>query len=298
MIYIPILARNLLWPLNNINNPHDNDVLCGRRSQNHPGNDYYRSMISSNKYRYLSSNKRGKREIALELVSIIYTMDPPGRFLEKNELNQTYDDIGEERAVVKVSQALREGAPNIRKQIAADRMIREQAKSFYPNGGLVYSGSHDSEESYIAIPEAARRHRKIASSGNTIGNRSYIYPGNGINWPVMPPSLSPVQHNPCHQPQYLNGYYHQQFYNGYHSGHPPPGSHYHHPLQPNLPSVGEYAHPNNYCTKHACANQHCEFMRSNLPMKSTNDIPKNVKSSYQPSPSSSDPQSNFSKIFF
>jgi len=258
MIYIPILARNLLWPLNNINNPHDNDVLCGRGggSQNHPGNDYYRNMISSNKYRYLSSNKLGKRGIALELVSVIYTMDPPGRFLEKNELNQTYDDIGEERAVVKVSQALREGAPNIRKQIAADRTAREQAALFYPNGGLVYSGSHDSEESYIDSPEAARRHRKVASSGNTIGNRGYIYPGNGINWPVVPPSLSPVQHNPYHQPQYLNGYYHQQFYNGYHSEHPPLGSHYHHPLEPNLPSVGKYAHPINYCTKHACANQH------------------------------------------
>mmetsp|Transcript_35283 Transcript_35283/g.81719 ORF Transcript_35283/g.81719 Transcript_35283/m.81719 type:complete len:609 (-) Transcript_35283:552-2378(-) len=121
--YIPTLSRTNEWPLREIKTPHVNDVLCGRGggTNTHHGNSQYRQIVKQNQYRYLSSNKRGKPIIARELVSMIYNMNPPGRFLEKNQNKNAYDDIGEERAILKMGQALREGAPEIRKQILADR---------------------------------------------------------------------------------------------------------------------------------------------------------------------------------
>ena len=43
-----------------------------------------------------------------------------GRFLEYDEQTRTYRDIGDKRACMKTSQALREGLPTIRKQIYSD----------------------------------------------------------------------------------------------------------------------------------------------------------------------------------
>jgi len=197
MSYIPALARNPIWPLNNIESPHINDILCGRGggSQNHPGNDYYRRMISSSKYWYLSSNKREKREIALELVSRIYTLNPPGRFLEKNECTLRYNDIGEERAVAKVSQALREGAPNIRKRIEIESMHRQHTSFHCPNDSLFYSSIHNSTNSYISNPAGIRCNGMVANGRYDfeIQDRSPHLPGNGRDWAVLPPSPSSVR---------------------------------------------------------------------------------------------------------
>jgi len=245
MSYIPVLVRNPIWPQNNIESPNINDILCGRGggSQNHSGNDYYRRMISFSKYRYLSSNKREKREIALELVSRIYTLDPPGRFLEKNESDTRYNDIGEERAVVKVSQALREGAPDIRKKIAADLMARQHTSYPYPNSGLVYSSFYNSVEFYMKNPEAFCCHGMVASSRYNFENRSSLLPGNGQNWAILPPSSSQV-----HPLNWNN--YHKNNCNSCYPGYLTNGSTHNHPLQYKSSFVGNHAFPTNNGTDH------------------------------------------------
>ena len=47
-------------------------------------------------------------------------MDPPGRFLEKNPSTGLWKDIGDRKAIEKTSQALRDGAAALRKQLSED----------------------------------------------------------------------------------------------------------------------------------------------------------------------------------
>ena len=47
-------------------------------------------------------------------------MVPPGRFLEKNAVTCLWSDIGDRKAIEKTSQALRDGAADLRKQLSAD----------------------------------------------------------------------------------------------------------------------------------------------------------------------------------
>mmetsp|Transcript_22055 Transcript_22055/g.50359 ORF Transcript_22055/g.50359 Transcript_22055/m.50359 type:complete len:348 (+) Transcript_22055:298-1341(+) len=207
------LNRNPDWPLVDIETPHANDVLCGRGggTNAHPGNEQYRKLVHRNKVRYLSSSKRGKPKIARELVKIFYGMDPPTRFLEKNEVTDIYDDIGEERAIQKVSQALREGAPAIRKQIKAARASgnTEAAKAEVPFPAVVVSPySRDSEDSYAdtldhsspGSGDRERNHQRTLSSGACSSGSDYDESNNSSEVSVVLPLRGVVQISPSEMP--------------------------------------------------------------------------------------------------
>ena len=68
----------------------------------------------------MTSTKRQKMSISRSVVEAVRSMDPPGRFLEKNAVTGLYSDIGERKAIEKTSQALRDGAAKLRKQLSAD----------------------------------------------------------------------------------------------------------------------------------------------------------------------------------
>ena len=104
--------------------PHANDVLCGRGGSinNHIGNENYRIIVNRKKRVYLTARfKREKRLIAASIVQEVRSLDPPGRFLARDSRNGTWYDIGDLKARDKTSQALREGAPEIRKEMEDDR---------------------------------------------------------------------------------------------------------------------------------------------------------------------------------
>jgi hypothetical protein len=108
----------------------DNDVLCGRGGSinSHPGNEAYRKLVEKRKRVYLTARfKREKRLIANSIVSEIRNQDPPGRFLSKNPATGKWEDIGDEKARDKTSQALRENAPTIRAEIETE--INEQRQA-------------------------------------------------------------------------------------------------------------------------------------------------------------------------
>ena len=58
--------------------------------------------------------------ISRSIVAAVRSLDPPGRFLEKNPQTGLWSDIGHKKAVEKTSQALRDGAASLRKQLSAD----------------------------------------------------------------------------------------------------------------------------------------------------------------------------------
>jgi len=108
--------------LYDIEKPHNNDVLCGRgvTTNRHPGNEKFRALVGLNKELYVTSTKRQKMAISRSIVEAVRCMNPPGRFLEKSPDTGLYSDIGDKKAIEKTSQALRDGAASLRKQLSED----------------------------------------------------------------------------------------------------------------------------------------------------------------------------------
>ena len=91
------------------------DVLCGRggESNHHPGNQAYRRLVKAFQPLYIASKRRFKPKIS---ECIVYTIRQyGGRFLRRSDPRRSvFDDVGNTKAREKTSQALREGAPELR----------------------------------------------------------------------------------------------------------------------------------------------------------------------------------------
>ena len=125
--------------------PTDYDVLGGRggRTFSHPGNENYRQIIFQNKVkvksvwlkrfncpsynryfklfqeRYVLCRKKDKVEVSREIVNSLKNRNPPSRFLEYNLETNQWEELPNDKAIAKVSQALREGQKDIRKSLEA-----------------------------------------------------------------------------------------------------------------------------------------------------------------------------------
>ena len=106
------------WPMNNIKEPHENDVMYGRGggTNHHKGNKKYRKMVEDRKLEYVNSKRLDKPLVSLEIIRIWRSQLPTGRFLKQSDKTGLWDDVGDKKAREKTSQALREKAPQIRKQ--------------------------------------------------------------------------------------------------------------------------------------------------------------------------------------
>lgn len=96
---------------------NENDVLSGRGggTNQHDGNCYFRALINKNREQYLRAKKNDKPIISLSIVSTIRQRN--GRFLKNDEETGLWFEIGDDAAREKTSQALRQRAPEYRKQL-------------------------------------------------------------------------------------------------------------------------------------------------------------------------------------
>jgi len=110
------------WPLKNIKEPHENDVMYGRGggTNHHPGNKRYRKNVEDRKVEYVNCKRLDKPLVALEIIREWRSQIPPGRFLKLDEKTGLWNDVGDKKAREKTSQALREKAPMIKKQLGED----------------------------------------------------------------------------------------------------------------------------------------------------------------------------------
>ena len=99
---------------------HPTTVLNGRggATNSYVGNISFRKLVKQYKSDYLKAKKRDKPKVAKRVVEKI--RETGGRFLERYKMTNgiLWVDIGDERAKEKASQALREGAPEIRRRKA------------------------------------------------------------------------------------------------------------------------------------------------------------------------------------
>ena len=92
----------------------EDDVLCGRggETNHHPGNIRYRGLVKKYQLLYLKAKRRDKPKIARLIVDTVRSRH--GRFLKKEAGSNSWRDVGNNKAREKTSQALREGAPELR----------------------------------------------------------------------------------------------------------------------------------------------------------------------------------------
>ena len=97
--------------------PTNNDVLNGRGKSTYAwqGNVHYRDLIQHYKLDYIVATPDEQKNIARCIITTIRGLT--GRFLEIDKGSGTWCDIGDEKALFKVRQALREGAPELREQL-------------------------------------------------------------------------------------------------------------------------------------------------------------------------------------
>mmetsp|Transcript_10063 Transcript_10063/g.18346 ORF Transcript_10063/g.18346 Transcript_10063/m.18346 type:complete len:372 (+) Transcript_10063:138-1253(+) len=110
--------------------PHD--VLCGRgmNTSLHPGNVAFKKIIKQYEMQYICSKRSDKPNLAMKLLEdfrrksvrfVKRERDPNGRYY--------WIEIGDQRAYEKVCQSLREGAPQLRRQMLASQAIQERQDS-------------------------------------------------------------------------------------------------------------------------------------------------------------------------
>lgn len=108
-----------------VNQVGPNDVLCGRGAPTnyHPGNEYFRELVKQYQNTYLASKRADKPFVASHIVNIIQSRG--GRFLRRYKRNGVswerghfvWVEVDPQKAYEKACQALREGAPEIRRKM-------------------------------------------------------------------------------------------------------------------------------------------------------------------------------------
>ena len=165
-------------------------------------------LVAANKQLYITLPKRQKMLLSRSIVNAVRSQNPPGRFLQKEGKTKLWFDVGDQRAQEKTSQALREGAPDIRKKVAAAKAAGTGSNSTSPTVTPKAPVSGDSSDlgaktevvEKTQIPVHSSEDRKPESTGSS-----------SITGSGMHPSISESQQY-RQQQQQMNGMY------GNHSG--------------------------------------------------------------------------------
>ena len=123
-----------------ITSPHHHDILSGRGNgaNQHPGNIYFRNLITKNKYQYIHTGPSEKKLITKRIVAAIATRNPPGRFLKQNPQTELWEELDTEKVLKKTGQALREKAPELKRkslELASAHLSSEYLAVNGPRGG-------------------------------------------------------------------------------------------------------------------------------------------------------------------
>lgn len=124
--------------------PGTHDVLLGRGggTNNYIGNIKFRKLVNEHKMRYLACNKVDKPKVARQVVALWRKLDPPGRFLAREDESRrgpgsiksqdnVWFEVGDKKAREKASQCLRERTPDV---IPYIKHLRDQQNAITEQG--------------------------------------------------------------------------------------------------------------------------------------------------------------------
>ena len=175
---------------------HDHDVLSGRgvNISQHPGNERFRSLVTTRAdenycTQYTASEKRA---VAEDIIKHIKALDPPGRFLRKDEregnskgLNGPWIELPEREAIKKTCQALRDCNRSDRQGYAADVAIPDdvlQVANQRAQSGL--SGKQQAEVA-VAAAQSSEEVQAAASLSETLKRAR----ADTVDWGRVSPSV-------------------------------------------------------------------------------------------------------------
>jgi len=191
--------------------PTENDILMGRGGKNnqHVGNEKLRDLARGRCEDYRMSSKKGKSYISRELVQRVREMEPPGRFLKKDSVSGLWEDVGDEVAREKASQALRDavsqkydGPGNV-----SPHQMRSKERASIPRPQLhrrtssdpCVAGEHSSDSRKARMQEW-REETMIRPSASIPphphhSSRSHSTPGYSSDFTAVTPAPGPEYHS-------------------------------------------------------------------------------------------------------
>jgi len=167
-----------------IHTVHIHDVLCGRGRgiSKHIGNIRYRELIFERRVEYSKLPNEHKIYLSQSIVYAVRTLNPPGRFLQRDPATNSWFDVGDQRAKEKTSQVLREAAASLRKEMNLNAIqnthieSNQESRGEYPSDptrSTTLSQANSSLRSllYSQVPETinveAENPLNISSSAET-----------------------------------------------------------------------------------------------------------------------------------
>lgn len=155
----------------------------------HPGNQRFRDWVLERKESYtLGKDKGDKGRVCQEVYDLVVSQDPPGRFLMREGGDKMkgrsggpsldsasisggqskWVEIPTSRAMAKISQALREGAPSIREAAKKEQKPRVSSRGRTPKRKAVPKVSSVSEVAASAGAGRGRKKKKVPTVGQPL----------------------------------------------------------------------------------------------------------------------------------
>jgi len=173
------------------------DVLCGRggETNHHLGNVQYRLLVKTFQPLYVSAKRRDKPLIAQCIVYSVRQVG--GRFLKRAN-DKEWKDVGNTKAREKTSQALREGAPELRgdsvpKMMPKQKMLLPAAPPRLPSTATTVPGQAMSfvEARFISALLA----QQAALTRSVVANQQHPQPPPAAGMPSHPMAPPAVANN-------------------------------------------------------------------------------------------------------
>ena len=163
------------YPAEDITSPDHTDVLLGRGAgvNKHPGNKHFRDIVKQYQDDYLvAKNNYEKYLTSMEILKSIRNLNPPGRFVLQDSSSRLWNDVGDDRARRKISQALRENATELRKSFESDYSEKSNTNEVVTacNDDVKLTRNNDKEDDLIDSHEEPRN--VLDSAPQTTSERS------------------------------------------------------------------------------------------------------------------------------
>jgi hypothetical protein len=122
------------------------DVLYGRGSwtNSHPGNVFFRALVDEYRMEYATAGRGRKTSVSKKVVRLI--RNNHGRFLKKDEDDDLWFEVGDQKAIEKTGQTLREGMAKVVRESLVSHVAIQARNGNFPFAANAPSGAENNQE--------------------------------------------------------------------------------------------------------------------------------------------------------
>jgi hypothetical protein len=122
------------------------DVLLGRGGwiNSHPGNVFFRALVDEYRMEYAPAGRGSKASVAKKVVHLI--RNNHGRFLKKDEDDDLWFEVGDQKAIEKTGQTLREGMAKVVRESLVSHVATQARNGAFLFSAKAPSGAENNQE--------------------------------------------------------------------------------------------------------------------------------------------------------